>query len=63
MKLILKLEELALMFLFSFIYFEYCSGNWIMYLSLFLFQIFPFSSISLIKKWAQSYTIYSIIRQ
>ena len=35
MKLILKLEELALMFLFSFIYFEYCSGSWIMYLSLF----------------------------
>jgi hypothetical protein len=35
MKLILKLEELALLLLFAFVYFEYCSGSWLFFVALF----------------------------
>jgi hypothetical protein len=30
MQLIVKLEDLALIFLFAFVNFEYCSGSWLM---------------------------------
>lgn len=50
MKLILKLEELALMFLFSFVYFEYCSGSWLMYVSLFFVPDISFISYWINKK-------------
>ena len=50
MKLILKLEEVSLMLLFSFIYFHYFSGSWVLFVSLFFVPDISFVFFLLSKK-------------
>lgn len=50
MKLILKLEELVMLFLFSMIYFKYFDGSWGLYLSLFFVPDISFLLFFITKK-------------